>query len=209
MYAGPKKDPKGENMNSLLLLSGGALAAIIAAAIVVVLIIALVGWYIGAHNELVRLKNLVEEGWATIDVSLKKRYDLIPNLVETVKGAAKHESGTLENVIRARNAAMTATGEGKIAAENALTGTLRSLFALQEAYPDLKANSSFLDLQAQLQRIENELSSARRYYNGTVKEFNTKIEVFPMSIVAKRMRLTRKAFFEVEEVERVAPSVKF
>ena len=197
-------------MENLLALSTGALVGIIAAVVVVIIVIAIVAWYIGCYNSLQRLKNVVEEGWATIDVQLKKRYDLIPNLVETVKGYAKHESGTLEAVIKARNAAMTATGDAKMEAENALSGTLKTLFALQEAYPDLKANTNFLDLQNQLKLVETEIASARRYYNGTVKELNTKIEVFPSNLVAKRMRLEKRSYFEIENsAERNAPAVKF
>jgi len=178
--------------------------------VVVIVVIALIAWIVSLYNGLQRIKNLVDEGWATIDVQLKKRYDLIPNLVETVKGYAKHESGTLEAVIAARNAAMTASGDGKLAAENALSGTLKSLFALQEAYPELKANTNFLDLQSQLKSIENELASARRYYNGTVKELNTKIDVFPTNLVAKMMKLKKRAYFELDsEEERKAPQVKF
>lgn len=196
--------------NLFLLSTGGLIGIIIAIVAVVILVIALIAWYIGCYNGIQRLKNLVEEGWATIDVQLKKRYDLIPNLVETVKGYAKHESGTLEAVIRARNAAMTATGDAKMEAENALTGTLKTLFALSESYPDLKANSNFLDLQNQLKSIETEIASARRYYNGTVKELNTKIDVFPSNIVAKRMRLEKRKYFELDSAdERKAPSVKF
>ena len=156
------------------------------------------------------MKNLVEEGWSTIDVQLKKRYDLIPNLVETVKGYAKHESGTLEKVIAARNAAMTASGDAKLAAENALSGTLKSLFALQESYPDLKANTNFIDLQNQLKQIENEIASARRYYNGTVKEFNNKIQMFPSNLVAGMMHLEKRAYFELDsEEERKNVKVQF
>ncbi len=197
-------------MSNLLLLSPGAIAGIVAGVVLVILIIAVIAWYVGCYNRLQRLKNLVEEGWSTIDVQLKKRYDLIPNLVETVKGYAKHESGTLEAVIKARNAAMTASGDAKMAAENALTGTLKSLFALSEAYPDLKANQNFLDLQNQLKSIETEIASARRYYNGTVKELNTKIDVFPSNIVARRMRLEKRKYFELDSAEeRKAPSVTF
>ena len=197
-------------MTNFLLISTGALVGIIVGVVVVVLIIALIAWYLSCYNGLQRLKNLVEEGWATIDVQLKKRYDLIPNLVETVKGYAKHESGTLEAVIKARNAAMTATGEGKMEAENVLTGTLKSLFALTEAYPDLKANQNFIDLQNQLKAVETEIASARRYYNGTVKELNTKIDLFPSNIVARRMRLEKRRYFEIgSEEERQAPQVKF
>ena len=197
-------------MNHLLAISTGAIVGIVIAVVVVVLIIAVVAWYISTYNKLQNLKNLVEEGWATIDVQLKKRYDLIPNLVETVKGYAKHESGTLEAVIAARNATMTATGDAKMAAENALTGTLKSLFALQEAYPELKANSNFMDLQRQLTSIENELASARRYYNGTVKTINVAIDTFPSNLVAKRMKLEKRTYFELDSAEeRKAPAVKF
>ena len=197
-------------MLDLLLISGGAIAGIVIAIAVVLLVIIVVAWYISTYNKLQQLKNIVDEGWATIDVQLKKRYDLIPNLVETVKGYAKHESGTLEAVIAARNAAMTATGEGKMAAENALTGTLKSLFALQEAYPELKANANFMDLQNQLKSIENEIASARRYYNGTVKEINTKIDLFPSNLVARVIKLEKRAYFELDSAEeRKTPSVKF
>lgn len=196
--------------SNLLALSTGAIVGISVAAAVVLLAVIVLIWWISVHNRLIRLSNLVEEGWSTIVVQLKKRYDLIPNLVETVKGYAKHEGETLEAVIRARNAAMTATGTEKIAAENVLSGTLKSLFALQEAYPELKANSLFLDLQTQLKQVEGELAGARRYYNGTVKEFNTAIQVFPSSLVARRMRLEKKSFFELsDEAERTAPEVRF
>ncbi len=193
-----------------LLISTGAIVGIVVAVVLVLLVVVIIGWYIGTHNTLQTLKNRVEEGWSTIDVQLKKRYDLIPNLVETVKGYAKHESETLEAVIAARNAAMTATGDAKMAAENALSGTLKSLFALQESYPDLKANYNFLDLQNQLKGVENEVAAARRYYNGTVKEMNTKIDLFPSSIVAKRMKLEKRSYFELDSAEeRKAPQVKF
>ena len=197
-------------MTGLLLLGTGGISeiSVVCARVALLLIFLLV--YMGMYNKLQRLKNLTEEGWATIDVQLKKRYDLIPNLVETVKGYAKHESETLEKVIAARNAAMTATGNEKMAAENVLTGTLKSLFALQEAYPQLKANTNFTDLQSQLSRIETELASARRYYNATVKELNTKIDVFPSNLVARKMRLEKRVYFELDSAEeRVAPSVKF
>ncbi len=197
-------------MHHLFLLSTGAWIGIIAAAVIVVLLLAIVIWYIGCYNKLQRLKNRVEEGWSTIDVQLKKRYDLIPNLVETVKGYAKHESGTLEAVIRARGEAMNARGEEKMQAENVLSGTLKSLFALGEAYPELKANTNFLDLQNQLRSVETEIASARRYYNGTVKELNTCIDVFPSNLVARRMRLEKKVYFELDSAEeKNAPSVKF
>ena len=197
-------------MTGLLLLGTGGIIAISVVCALVALLLIFLLVYMGMYNKLQRLKNLAEEGWATIDVQLKKRYDLIPNLVETVKGYAKHESETLEKVIAARNAAMTATGNEKMAAENVLTGTLKSLFALQEAYPQLKANTNFTDLQSQLSRIETELASARRYYNATVKELNTKIDVFPSNLVARKMRLEKRVYFELDSAEeRVAPSVKF
>lgn len=197
-------------MNDSLLISTGAVVGIVVAAVVLLLIIVVIGWYISTYNTLIRMKNLVEEGWSTIDVQLKKRYDLIPNLVETVKGYAKHESGTLEKVIAARNAAMTASGDAKLAAENALSGTLKSLFALQESYPDLKANTNFIDLQNQLKQIENEIASARRYYNGTVKEFNNKIQMFPSNLVAGMMHLEKRAYFELDsEEERKNVKVQF
>ncbi len=195
--------------NALLITVGG-IVGIVIAVVVVLLIVILIAACIGMYNTLVKLRNIVEEAWSTIDVQLKKRYDLIPNLVETVKGYAKHEKETLESVIAARNLAMTSSGEAKMAAENALTGTLKSLFALQESYPELKANTNFMDLQNQLKAIENEIASARRYYNGTVKTFNTKIEVFPSNIIAKMMGLTKREYFELDsEEERKAVSVKF
>ena len=142
---------------------------------------------------------------ATIDVYLKKRFDLIPNLVETVKGYAKHESETLEKVVAARNIAMNAkTVEEKAAAENGLTGTLKTFFsAVAESYPQLHANTNFLDLQNQLKGIEGELESSRRYYNGVVKSFNTKLELFPANIVGKRMgeEYTKRPYFELESAE--------
>ena len=188
-------------MNNLLLISTGGIVAIVIAVIVVALIIGLVCWYISCYNGLVSLRNRTEEAWATIDVHLKKRYDLIPNLVATVKGYAKHESETLERVIAARNRAMSASGDDKLAAENVLSGTLKTLFALTESYPDLKANTNFIDLQRQLQRVEEELAAARRYFNGVVKELNNKIEMFPSSIVARRMRLEKRKYFELDSAE--------
>ena len=144
-------------------------------AVVVILVVIVVSWWISTRNKFVRLEISCDESLSGIDVYLKKRYDLIPNIVETVKGYAKHESATLENVIKARNAAMTATGDAKVQAENQLSGTLKSLFALSEAYPALKADTQFLNLQNQLQSIETDLSQARKYYNGTVKQYNTSI----------------------------------
>ncbi len=197
-----------------LLISGGAIAGIIIGAVVVLLTIILVSWWIKTRNGFVRLKNKVEEAWATIDVYLKKRYDLIPNLVETVKGFAKHESETLKSVISARNIAMNATtAEQRMDAEKALAGSLKTFFsAVSEAYPQLQANANFLDLQNQLRGIETELESARRYYNGVVKSFNTKLELFPDNIVGKRMGedYTRRPYFELDsEEERKNVRVQF
>ncbi len=192
-----------------LLLGTGAIVGIVAGAVALLLLIVFI-WYVATFNKLKRLKNLVDEGWATIDVQLKKRYDLIPNLVETVKGYAKHESGTLEAVIRARSAAINAKGDDRIAAENALTGTLKSLFKLKESYPELKANGNFMSLQSQLSEVETELASARRYYNGTVKEYNTSLDYFFTGMVARKMKLEIRAYFEVDdEEERKAPAVRF
>lgn len=196
-------------MTNLLLLSTGGIVAIIVIAVVLVIAVIGIAWYISCFNGLKTLLNRVEEGWATIDVQLKKRYDLIPNLVATVKGYAAHESETLEKVVAARNLAMTATGDAKMAAENALSGTLKSLFALTEAYPDLKANANFMDLQRQLQRVEEELAAARKYYNGIVKELNTKIDVFPSNLVAKMMKAEKRKYFEIDEVERQNVKVEF
>ncbi|MDE7296432.1 MAG: LemA family protein [Clostridia bacterium] len=196
-------------MNGLLLLSQGWIIGLSVGAVVLVLAIILI-WYISTYNKLQALKNRVEEGWATIDVQLKKRYDLIPNLVETVKGYASHESKTLEAVIEARNAAMTAKGDDKIEAEKALTSTLKNLFSLKENYPQLKANANFMDLQQQLRAIETEIASARRYYNGTVKEINTKIDMFFAGIVARKMHLEKRKYFELDsEEERKNVSIKF
>ena len=185
-----------------LLLPGWVIPTIIVA-VVVLLIIIVIAVCAGTYNSFVKMRNTCEEAWATIDVYLKKRYDLIPNLVETVKGYAKHESGTLEKVIAARNAAMSADApRDKIAAENALTGTLRSLFAVAEAYPQLQANTNFLDLQNQLKQIEAELANARKYYNATVRQINTKMETFPSNIIASMMHLKKFDYYEIEEEER-------
>ena len=201
-------------MLNAMLISGGAIAGIIIAVVFVLLAIILVCWWVSTRNAFVRLKNKVEEAWATIDVYLKKRYDLIPNLVETVKGYAKHESETLKGVISARNIAMNAgTAEEKMQAEKALGGSLKTFFsAVAENYPQLQANTNFLDLQRQLKSIETELESARRYYNGVVKSFNTKLELFPACIVGKRMGedYKRRSYFELDsEEERKNVRVQF
>lgn len=179
--------------------------------IIIAIIVILAIWLAGSYNGFVKLRNKTEEAFSAMDVSLKKRYDLIPNYVETVKGYAKHESETLEQVIAARNMAMTATTpEDKIAKDNVLTGTLRSLFAVSENYPDLKANENFLQLQEQLSRIEEEIAGSRRYYNGVVNTFNTKIEMFPGNILAGMFGFKRKPLYEVvNEQERENVKVEF
>ncbi|MGN1235155.1 MAG: LemA family protein [Christensenellaceae bacterium] len=195
-------------MINQLLISTGGVVGIIVIVIVVVLLLAA----IGAYNSLVRMRNTVEEAWATIDVHLKKRYDLIPNLVETVKGYTKHESETLTSVVAARSAAMSAKNpEDKIAAEQALSGSLKTFVsAVAEAYPQLQANANFLDLQNQLKLIESELASARKYYNGTVKEMNNKSQTFPSNIIASMMKIKKYPYFELDsEEERKNVRVQF
>lgn len=185
-----------------LLLSGGAIALIIGL-VVLLLVVIVVVWWIKTMNSMIRLDNKVEEAFSTIDVYLKKRYDLIPNLVETVKGYAKHESETLEKVIAARSAtAVATTPEQKMEAAKQLGSSLKVLLnAVSENYPDLKANTNFLSLQGDLRSIENDIESARRYYNGVVKSFNTKIQVFPGSIVAGKKGYEKKQYFELDSAE--------
>ena len=166
------------------------------------------------YNGLIRLKNRVDEAWSDIDVQLKRRYDLIPNLVETVKGYAAHEQGTLDKVITARNAAMAAQKSGNAQeqgkAENELSGTLKSIFALAESYPDLKANQNFLELQRELTDTEDKIQAARRFYNTNVRDFNTKLEVFPTNMIAGQLKFTARQFFAIEnEAERKNIEVKF
>jgi LemA protein len=179
-------------------------------AILFILIIAIISMY----NGLIRLKNRVDEAWSDIDVQLKRRYDLIPNLVETVKGYASHEKETLENVIQARNSAMSMQSssdiEGKLKAENNLSSTLKSIFALSENYPDLKANQNFLELQRELTDTEDKIMASRRFYNGNVRDFNTKLQIFPTNIFAKMLNFQIKTFFELEDKkERENVQVKF
>jgi LemA protein len=175
---------------------------------VVILLVAVVA---GAYNGLVRLRNQVDNAWAQIDVQLKRRHDLIPNLVETVKGYAAHEKTTLENVIKARNIAAGATNIAERAqAENMLTGALKSLFAVAEAYPNLKADQSFLSLQQEVAGTEDKVAFSRQAYNDSVMAFNTRREVFPTNIIANLFNFARREFFEVkDEAQREAPQVKF
>lgn len=177
--------------------------------LVVVVVIAL--WQVALYNSLIRLKNRVQEAWSDIDVQLKRRYDLIPNLMETVKGYMKHEEGVLTKVTEARSQAMQAEGpEAKAKAENMLAGTLKSLFAVAENYPDLKASANFSQLQDELSDTENKIQAARRFYNGQVRDFNTKIEIFPNNIMAGMFNFKKWEFFEIEnEKERENVEVKF
>jgi LemA protein len=179
---------------------------------IILAVVVLVAFFaVGVYNGLIQLKNKVDEAWADIETQLKRRYDLIPNIVETVKGYAGHEKSTLENVTKARNMAMSAgTMADKAQAENALTGTLKSLFALAENYPDLKANQNFMDLQQTLKDIEEHLQLSRRYYNATVRDFNTKVELFPNNIFAGIFNFKRRDFFQVDsEEERKNVKVSF
>jgi len=165
------------------------------------------------YNQLVAMRQRVGQAFADVDVQLKLRHDLIPNLVETVKGYAAHERGTLEEVVKARNAAMTAQGPGQqAAAENMLSGALRQLFALSEAYPDLKANQNFQQLQAELSDVENKIAASRRFFNNAVQEYNTGIQQFPAALFAAALGFSQRTFFDVGEERAVvekAPQVKF
>ncbi len=178
--------------------------------IILGIIVVILLYIIFTYNSLVTIRNRIKEAWSDIDVQLKRRHDLIPNLVETVKGYASHEKETLEKVIAARNMAMSANGtKEKAEAENVLSGTLKSLFALSENYPDLKASTNFLELQRELSDTENKIQAARRFYNGNVKDFNTKIEMFPVNIIANTFNFKPADFFAINEEEKESPKVKF
>ena len=165
--------------------------------------------FVGIYNALVRRKNRVEEAWADIEVQLRRRYDLIPNAVETVKGYAGHERGVLENVTRARTAAMGAHTAGEHAeAENMLTGALKTLFAVAEAYPDLKANVNFLELQRELADTENKIQAARRFYNGNVRDYNIAVESFPSNVVAGMFGFAKKELFDLPDSSPAQEPVK-
>jgi LemA protein len=174
--------------------------------ILVAAVAAIVLYVIVTYNLLVKLRVQVSQAWSDIDVQMKRRYNLIPNLVETVKGYMKHEAGTLEAVTRARNEAMANTGapHEQAESENMLTGALKSLFALAESYPDLKANTSFLDLQQQLADLETNIQAARRYYNGCVRDNNTKIDQFPSNLVARQFTFEKAEFFEIDDSDSAA-----
>ncbi len=181
--------------------------------IIIAVVAVLAIWIIAIYNRFISFKNRTAEAWADIEVQLKRRYDLIPNLVNTVKGYASHESGTLEKVIAARNTAMQSSGAGPehAAAENMLSGTLKSIFALSENYPDLKANTNFLELQRELSDTENKLQSSRRFYNANVRDFGTALETFPSNVIGNMFKFTKPEFFDIPDdgVESQPVEVKF
>ncbi|MCK5123222.1 MAG: LemA family protein [Candidatus Pacebacteria bacterium] len=180
--------------------------------IVILVVLAAIGlWIVMIYNGLIKLKVRTNEAWSDIDVQLKRRYDLIPNLINTVKGYATHEKELFENVTKARANAMNAQNpEEKGQAENMLTGALKSLFAVSENYPQLRANENFLELQRELSDTENKIQASRRFYNGNVRDLNTKIQIFPDSIVANMLKIGKREFFEIEdEKEKETPKVEF
>lgn len=182
--------------------------------IVIAIVVVLALWVVGVYNGLIRLRNRTKEAWSDIDVQLKRRHDLIPNLIETVKGYASHEAQVFQNVTEARAKAISAQESGNIAeagkSENMLSGALKSLFAVAESYPELKANQNFLELQRELADTEDKIQAARRFYNGNVRDFNTKLEVFPNSVLAGMFSFKSFEFFQVEsEEEKAVPKVDF
>ena len=181
--------------------------------IIIAIVAVLIIWIVADFNRLVTSKTRADEAWADIDVQLKRRYDLIPNLVNTVKGYATHESGTLEAVIAARNSAMQSSGNlnDKSQAENQLSSSLKSIFALSENYPDLKANQNFLGLQNELSDTENKIQAARRFYNGIVRDYNTALKVFPSNIIAGMFHFTARDFFQLgnDDAAKNPVEVKF
>ncbi|MDR0741292.1 MAG: LemA family protein [Rickettsiales bacterium] len=167
-------------------------------------------YFVSVYNSLVARRTQAKEAWSTIDTQLKRRYDLIPNLINTIKGAAAHESKTLESVIAARSAAMSASGaESKAAAENQLTGALKSIFALSESYPALRVNENFLELQRELTDTETKIQAARQFYNTVVMGLNTAIQQFPSNIVANMFKISQEQFFQIDEADKIAPKVEF
>ena len=181
--------------------------------VLIVIIGAVAGFVISLYNALVRARQMAQEAWSGIDVQLKRRADLIPNLVETVKGYASHERGTLEEVVEKRNKAQSVAANdvaGRAQAEGELTQALGRLFALSEAYPDLKANQNFADLQASIERTESEIQMARRYYNGAARDLNVKVESFPSNIIAGQFGFEKRDYFEIEDAgDRAVPNVSF
>lgn len=179
--------------------------------IVVAGVVVLLAIVVASYNRFVRQRQLIDNSWSNVDTELKRRYDLVPNLVETVRGYAAHERATLDEVVTARTAAVSASGApaAQAGAENLLVGALRHLMALAEAYPDLKANQGFLDLQAELVRTEDRIQAARRFYNANVRDFNTRVQSVPSNIVARLGGFTAADFFEIDALEREAPDVRF
>jgi LemA protein len=181
--------------------------------ILLIIIVVLIIWAVATYNGLVGMRQRVNQAFADVDVQLKQRHDLVPNLVETVKGYAAHERGTLEEVVKARNAAVAAQGPAQqAAAENMLSGALRQLFALAEAYPDLKANANFQQLQAELSDLENKIAASRRFFNNSVQEYNTGIQRFPAALFAASFGFAPKEFFDLGDERKTvgeAPQVKF
>ncbi|HCP08993.1 MAG TPA: hypothetical protein DIT25_04315 [Candidatus Moranbacteria bacterium] len=178
--------------------------------ILLAVILLALAWVIAVYNGLIRSKNRVDEASSDIDVQLKRRYDLIPNLINTVKGYAAHEKQLFERVTEARTRAMGAgSAHDKAEAENMLTNTLKSLFAVSENYPDLKANQNFLELQRELTDTEDKIQASRRFYNGNVRDFNTKIQVFPTNLIAGMLNFTKREFFEAEGAEKEPVKVEF
>ncbi len=174
--------------------------------LIIIVAAVILGWLIAVYNGLIRFRNRTDEAWSDIDVQLKRRYNLIPNLVETVKGYAKHERELFEKVTKARTQAMGAqTVEEHGQAENMLAGALKSLFAVAENYPDLKANQNFLELQRELSDTENKIQAARRFFNGNVRDFNIKIQKFPNNMVAGALGFKKRDFFEIEEAAAREP----
>ena len=178
--------------------------------VVIVIVVLIALWFIGTYNSLVGLRNRVKDQWSQIDVQLKRRADLIPNLVETVKGYAKHEKSTFEDVVKARNAVANAsTKEEEMKANGELSGVLNRLFALAEAYPELKANENFMSLQNDLKESEDKISMMRQFYNDTVLTYNNKVEMVPSNIVAGIFKFKKATFFEASEEDKKTPEVKF
>jgi LemA protein len=183
---------------------------VVVAIVIVAIVVIAVLVFVFAYNGLVQLRNRIDNAWSQIDVQLQRRHDLIPNLVETVKGYAAHERETLDAVVQARNAAISAQGPAQQAeAENVLTGALRQLFALQEAYPDLKANQNFLNLQEELTSSEDRVAYARQFYNDSVLKYNNKIHSIPSNLIANMFNFQQREYFEVESAAREVPRVQF
>ncbi len=178
--------------------------------ILIIIVVIIVLWVLATYNTLVSLRNRVKDSWSQIDVQLKRRFDLIPNLVETVKGYTKHEKETLEDVVKARNSYLSATlPEDQMKADGELTKAVSKLFALSESYPDLKANTNFMELQTELNETENKIAMSRQFYNDIVMQYNNKVEMVPSNIVAGMFKFTKEAFFQANETEKQNVQVKF